>query len=151
MSHQDRSGLADAGAGPTICQTSQENLMLKATALATALAIAALAAVAASSPAPAVPSNGVLATPAGATLYTFDKDTANSGKSACNGPCATNWPPFTAQPSDAPSGEFSVVTRDDGSRQWAYKGWPLYTFAKDVKPGDTAGDGKGSVWHLIKG
>jgi predicted lipoprotein with Yx(FWY)xxD motif len=125
--------------------------MLKATALATLLAVAALTAVAASNPAPAVSSNGVLATPAGATLYTFDKDTANSGKSACNGPCAANWPPLAAQASDAPSGDYSIVTRDDGSKQWAYKGWPLYTFAKDAKPGDTTGDGKGNVWHLIKG
>jgi predicted lipoprotein with Yx(FWY)xxD motif len=151
MPHQDRPGPAAAGSCPTICQTRQENLMLKAAAIATALTIAALAALAASNPAPAAPANGVLATPAGATLYTFDKDTANSGKSACNGPCAANWPPFAAQASDAPSGEFSIVTRDDGSRQWAYKGWPLYTFAKDAKPGDTAGEGKGNVWHLIKG
>ncbi len=125
--------------------------MLKATALATVLAVATLTAIAASNPAPAVTSNGVLATPAGATLYTFDKDTANSGKSACNGPCAANWPPLAAQASDAPSGDYSIVTRDDGSRQWAYKGWPLYTFAKDAKPGDTTGDGKGNVWHLVKG
>ncbi len=125
--------------------------MLKATAIATVLAVVALAAAAAASPAPATSTNGVLATPAGATLYTFDKDTANSGKSTCNGPCATNWPPLAAQASDAPSGDWSIVTRDDGSKQWAYKGWPLYTFAKDAKPGDTTGDGKGNVWHLIKG
>ena len=30
----------------------------------------------------------------GMTLYTFDKDAG--GKSACNGPCATNWPPLMA-------------------------------------------------------
>ena len=38
--------------------------------------------------------SGVLTDPQGLTLYTFDRDTANSGKSACNGPCATNWPPL---------------------------------------------------------
>src|SRR5664279_98069 len=74
--------------------------------------------------APAAPVNGVLASPAGATLYTFDKDAANSGKSACNGPCAMAWPPLAAQPSDAPNGDYTIFTRDDGSRQWAYKGWP---------------------------
>ncbi len=125
--------------------------MIKATAIAAVLAVAALAAVAASSPAPAVSANGVLATPTGATLYTFDKDTAGSGKSTCNAQCATNWPPLAAQASDAASGDWSIVTRDDGSKQWAYKGWPLYTFAKDAKPGDTTGDGKGNVWHLVKG
>jgi len=133
------------------CQAQPESLMLKATGIAAVLAVAALAAVAASGAAPAVSNNGVLATPSGATLYTFDKDSAGSGKSACNGPCASNWPPLAAQASDAPSGDYSIVTRDDGSKQWAYKGWPLYTFAKDAKPGDTSGDGKGSVWHLAKG
>jgi predicted lipoprotein with Yx(FWY)xxD motif len=84
------------------------------------------------------------------TLYTFDKDTT-PGKSACNGPCAQNWPPL-AVPADAmPMGDWTVVTRDDGSKQWAYKGKPLYTFAKDKKPGDTAGDGfLNNSWHVAK-
>ncbi len=125
--------------------------MLKTTLAVAALTLITLAAVAATTAAPAAPANGVLATPAGATLYTFDKDTVNSGKSACNGPCATNWPPLAAQATDVPSGDWSIVARDDGSKQWAWKGWPLYTYAKDAKAGDTTGDGKGSVWHLVKG
>ena len=125
--------------------------MLKASAAMAALTVLTLVAVAATSPAPAAPANGLLATPTGATLYTYDKDAANSGKSACNGPCATNWPPLAAQAADAAAGDFSIVTRDDGSKQWAFKGWPLYTFAKDAKAGDTIGDGKGNVWHVIKG
>lgn len=125
--------------------------MLKATAALAALTLVSLVAVAASTPTPATVANGVLATPAGATLYTYDKDAAGSGKSVCNGPCATNWPPLPAQASDAAAGDYTIVTRDDGSKQWAYKGWPLYTFAKDAKPGDTTGDGKGNVWHLVKG
>ena len=101
--------------------------------------------------APAAPSNGVLATSAGATVYTFDKDTVGSGKSACNGPCAQLWPPVAAQASDAATGDWSIVTRDDGSKQWAYKGAPIYTFSKDAKPGDTTGDKFKDVWHVIKG
>ena len=82
----------------------------------------------------------------GMTLYTFDKDTA--GKSACNGGCATNWPPFTATGASA-SGDWTVVTRDDGTQQWAYKGKPLYTWSKDTKPGDTTGDGLlNNQWHV---
>jgi predicted lipoprotein with Yx(FWY)xxD motif len=123
--------------------------MLKSTLTAAALALPAFAAIAAGAPAAA--SNGMLATPSGATVYTFDKDTANSGKSACNGPCAQAWPPLAAQASDAASGDWTVVTRDDGSKQWAYKGWPLYTFAKDAKPGDTTGDDFRNVWHVVKG
>lgn len=52
----------------------------------------------------------------GMTLYVFDKDTA--GKSNCNGPCATNWPPFMAKADAKASGDWSIVTRDDGSKQW---------------------------------
>jgi len=101
--------------------------------------------------APAAPKNGVFATPAGATVYTFDKDTAGSGKSACNGPCAQLWPPVAAQASDTGGGDWSIVVRDDGSRQWAYKGAPIYTFSKDARPGDTSGDKFKDVWHVIKG
>ena len=123
--------------------------MFKSTLIAAAAVLVAATAIAAG--APAAPVNGVLATPSGATVYTFDKDAANSGKSACNGPCAQNWPPLAAQASDAPSGDWTIVTRDDGAKQWAYKGWPLYTFAKDAKPGDTAGDNFKNVWHVVKG
>jgi len=100
---------------------------------------------------PAAPMNGVLATSAGATVYTFDKDTVGSGKSACNGPCAQLWPPVAAEASDSAAGDWSIVTRDDGSKQWAYKGAPIYTFSKDAKPGDTTGDKFKDVWHVIKG
>jgi predicted lipoprotein with Yx(FWY)xxD motif len=97
---------------------------------------------------PAAVSGGVLANPAGMTLYVFDRDTAGSGKSACNGPCATNWPPFMAGDSAKPSGDYSIVTRDDGTKQWAYKGKPLHTWIKDQKPGDKTGDGFNNVWHI---
>ena len=85
----------------------------------------------------------------GMTLYTFDKDTA--GKSACNGPCATNWPPLKAADGEKAGPDMTVVTRDDGSKMWAYKGKPLYTFAKDTKAGDTNGDGfLNGAWHIAK-
>ena len=123
--------------------------MIKTFLAPISLALIAAAAVAAS--APAAPVNGVLATSAGATLYTFDRDVAGSGKSTCNAQCAANWPPLAAQASDAASGDWSIVARDDGSKQWAYKGSPLYTYAKDAKAGDASGDGKGNVWHVVKG
>ena len=123
--------------------------MFKTSSIAAVLALLAVAAHAAG--APAAPTNGVLATPSGATVYTFDKDAVGSGKSACNGPCAQAWPPVAAQASDAASGDWTIVTRDDGSKQWAYKGAPIYTFSKDAKPGDTTGDKFKDVWHVIKG
>jgi predicted lipoprotein with Yx(FWY)xxD motif len=84
------------------------------------------------------------------TLYTFDRDTTGSGKSVCNGPCATNWPPLMATDADTPAGDYTVVTRDDGKKQWAMKGKPLYYWAKDTRPGDKTGDNVGTVWHIVK-
>ena len=84
----------------------------------------------------------------GMTLYTFDKDAG--GKSACNGPCATNWPPLMATGDAKASGDWTIVTRDDGGKQYAYKGKPLYTWTKDAKPGDKTGDGVNNAWHTAK-
>lgn len=98
--------------------------------------------------APAKVADGVLVGDNGMTLYTFDRDPP--GKSACNGPCAANWPPLGASGSATASGDWSVVTRDDGSRQWAYKGKPVYFWAKDQKPGDRSGDGVNGAWHVAK-
>ncbi|MDH4114326.1 MAG: hypothetical protein OEU89_02540 [Burkholderiaceae bacterium] len=98
--------------------------------------------------APTMTSNGVLTNSAGMTLYTFDKDAAGSGKSVCNGPCATNWPPLMAAADANASGDYTIVTRDDGGKQWAYKGKPLYLWIKDSKPGDKTGDGVNNVWRV---
>ena len=85
----------------------------------------------------------------GMTLYTFDKDSA--GKSACNGPCAGNWPPLMAPANASAMGSWSMVTRDDGAKQWAYKDKPLYNWAKDTKPGDITGDGfLNGAWHVAQ-
>jgi predicted lipoprotein with Yx(FWY)xxD motif len=99
---------------------------------------------------PATLSDGVLTGGNGMTLYTFDSDMAGSGKSACNGPCASNWPPLFAQDGDMASGDYSVIVRDDGKKQWAMKGKPLYFWAKDMKPGERTGDGFNNVWHVAK-
>ena len=125
--------------------------VLRVTALAWAigLSIPALAQ-SATTGAAVVVSGGILTSQQGMTLYVFDKDVANSGKSACNGPCATNWPPLMAAEGALPSGEYSIVVRDDGSRQWAVKGKPLYLWIKDQKPGDTTGDGVNQIWRVAK-
>ena len=92
--------------------------------------------------------DGTLTNAAGMTLYVFDKDAG--GKSACNGPCTANWPPLTVAGGGAASGDWTIVVRDDGTKQWAYKGKPLYMWSKDAKPGDKTGDGINSVWHVAK-
>lgn len=81
----------------------------------------------------------------GMTLYTFDKDSA--GVTNCYDKCAQNWPPLFAAADAAAEGDFTLVDRTDGSKMWAYKGWPLYLWVKDAKPGDTTGDMVGEVWH----
>lgn len=127
--------------------------MHSATRLFSMLAFCAAVLSGCASMSPAAPvsvANGVFVGPNGMTLYTFGKDMAGSGKSVCNGPCAANWPPLMASDSDKASGDYSVVTRDDGKKQWALKGMPLYYWVKDAKPGDKTGDGVLTVWHAAK-
>ena len=105
------------------------------------------------SPAPDTPtrtSEGVLIGPTGMTLYTFDRDAAGSGKSACNGPCATNWPPLSVADNAKAMGAYTIIARDDGKKQWAYKGWPLYYWSKYTKTGDKTGDGFNGVWKVAR-
>jgi predicted lipoprotein with Yx(FWY)xxD motif len=78
----------------------------------------------------------------GLTVYTYGGDT--SGKSACTGGCASIWPPVavTGTPTygaGLTASKFSTITRDDGTKQLAVNGMPLYTFA-----GKTAGDTSGN-------
>lgn len=88
-----------------------------------------------------------LADPAGMSLYVFDKDAA--GRSNCAGACAQNWPPLLAKADAMADGDYGLVTREDGSLQWAFKGRPLYRWIKDQKPGDISGDGfLANSWHL---
>ena len=117
---------------------------LLALSLASALSTSALAEPAAKM------RDGVLANASGMTLYTFDKDVAGSGKSACSGACLALWPAFTASADAKPEGDFSLVSRDEGGQQWAYRGKPLYTFANDKQAGDRLGDNVKDVWHVVR-
>ena len=120
------------------------------TCSAAVLALAALFASTAQAEEAAKMSNGMLVDASGMTLYTFDKDAAGSGKSACNGPCATLWPALVAKADAKPEGNFTLVTRDDGAKQWVFKGKPVYTYSADKKPGDMTGDNFKDVWHVVK-
>jgi len=103
----------------------------------------------ASMPAGVKVASGMFTDAKGMTLYTFDND-KEANKSACAGNCLNNWPVLKAEASDKDMGDWKVITRDDGSKQWAYKGKPLYYFAMDKAPGDKVGDGRGMVWHIAK-
>ncbi|MBF9233399.1 COG4315 family predicted lipoprotein [Microvirga alba] len=84
----------------------------------------------------------------GMTLYVYDRDTPE--KSNCNGACAQNWPPLTAAADAKTMERWTIIVRDDGTRQWAYQGKPLYSWAKDSKPGDVTGDGVANAWHVAQ-
>ena len=53
--------------------------------------------------------------------------------------CVAMWPPVIAPPDAQPVGNWSVITRADGSKQWAYGGQALYTSALDHQAGDVLG------------
>ena len=74
----------------------------------------------------------------GLTLYSYDADPV--GKATCAGECAKEWVPVVAQKGSKGFGEWSLIARADGAKQWAYKGKALYHFVKDVDPGSLWGN-----------
>ncbi|MBC7609104.1 MAG: hypothetical protein H7228_05930 [Polaromonas sp.] len=99
---------------------------------------------------PARINTGLLVGPNGMTLYVFDRDSAHGGRSVCNGPCAGNWPPLLASDNDKPVDDYTIITRDDGKKQWVKNGRPLYYWFRDARPGDTSGDSFMNVWHIAR-
>ncbi|MDR9751082.1 hypothetical protein RG836_06465 [Pseudomonas sp. SZMC_28357] len=122
---------------------TQYTQSFKALLLAAALALPGMAFAAE----PAMVNDGILVDHKGMTLYTYDKDSGD--KSMCNGGCADNWPPLKAEAGAKAEGDWTIVTRDDGVKQWAYNGKPVYLFKNDKSAGDKTGDKKGDVWHVI--
>lgn len=120
-----------------------------------ALATGGCAALTGESP-PARSRDGVLVDAHGMTLYTYDEDSTSARNSrrargsTCAGECARNWPPFAAPEDARPLGDYTLVGRDDGSKQWAYKGKPLYFRSADRTPGDRTGDGAGNLWRVAR-
>jgi predicted lipoprotein with Yx(FWY)xxD motif len=97
----------------------------------------------------------VLANATGRTVYWYGHDAKGSGKSSCTGACLGAWPAVTGMPEAAPgvklSGKLGSITRPGGVVQATYNGYPLYTYAADMAPGDTTGNGVGGQWHVITG
>jgi len=97
----------------------------------------------------------VLATHAGLTVYWYSADVKGSGKSACTGSCLSTWPAVTGSPAAAPgvllAGKLGTITRPGGVVQATYNGYPLYTYAQDMAPGQVTGNDVGGVWHVITG
>jgi hypothetical protein len=78
-------------------------------------------------------------------LYVFKGEPA--GRSLCDRDCTAVWPIIQAQKNDKPVGFWTIVKRDDGRLQWAYKNSPVYTYFED-RPNDPKGVGKSMDWYL---
>jgi predicted lipoprotein with Yx(FWY)xxD motif len=79
-------------------------------------------------------------------LYVFDKDTAE--KSGCDFGCASAWPPLRPRKDAKPLGDWTIFTRDDGTKQWAYQGRQAY-FRYHDSPGNPTGNGVDGLWHFL--
>ena len=84
------------------------------------------------------------------TLYAFTNDQATPDGSSCNNGCAVEWPPLLAEEGAQASGNYTLVTRDNGDKQWAYRGIPLYRFVDDSVAGDTVGENDENIWFVVQ-
>lgn len=98
------------------------------------------------------PLGRVLTGDGGRTLYVFAADA--DGNANCNGACVGNWPVYFKETFTLGNGltaaDFTTITRADGAKQTAFKGWPLYYFKNDAKAGDVTGENVGNVWQVAK-
>jgi predicted lipoprotein with Yx(FWY)xxD motif len=90
---------------------------------------------------------------AGRTVYLFLPDGA-SNTSRVPAAIKAIWPPVTSSgPPTAGAGldqsKVTVVVQSDGTRQVAYNGHLLYTFARDTAPGDANGQGLAGIWYVL--
>ncbi|APG12371.1 putative lipoprotein with Yx(FWY)xxD motif [Bradyrhizobium elkanii] len=85
----------------------------------------------------------------GMTLYTYERDT--TGKTSnCNGKCTESWVPLSATVDAKAIGDFTVISRNDGSKMWAYRYRPLYTSPTDKAPGDANGNATTLQWRVAR-
>lgn len=93
----------------------------------------------------------------GRTLYFFTRDAQSN--SACENGCLDLWPVFydanLSAGAELDTSDFGTITRNDGSLQTTYKGWPLYYFAPNgdgviENPGQTLGENVGEVWYVAR-
>ena len=84
----------------------------------------------------------------GFTLYAFDGDAVSDGQTCADGGCDVQWIPVPAPALALDVGDFSVVGRADGTRQWAYRGRPLYRYPGDLLPGDAHGRAADARWSM---
>ena len=87
------------------------------------------------------------------TIYIWEDDEVDANGvavSMCVGACAAAWPPFSPVAGESPSGDFSIIEREDGMQQWTYSNVPLYRFAQDEEAGDIKGYGVANDWWAFR-
>ena len=75
----------------------------------------------------------------GRALYAFTRD-RRTGPSTCYGACAAAWPVYYAggtlrAGAGVTRSLIGTTRRRDGRRQVTYRGWPLYYYVGDRRPG----------------
>jgi predicted lipoprotein with Yx(FWY)xxD motif len=90
----------------------------------------------------------ILTDQSGLTLYTFSGKVEQDGQRCATGGCEIRWMPLAAPELANNVGDFSIVTREDGTTQWAYRKRPLYTFRNDKVEGDVSGLGVDKRWEV---
>jgi len=88
----------------------------------------------------------------GMSLYLFTPD--SPGVSTCTDDCLAVWPALLTEgepvaEASAQQGLVSTLTREDGTVQVTYAGWPLYRYVADGAAGDINGQGVGDVWFVV--
>ncbi len=94
----------------------------------------------------------------GMTLYHLLSDQGSYTSRCTDATCTGIWPPFYAGSINVPvnlnPADFSTITVN-GYKQYqqtTYKGWPLYYFYRDTKPGDIYGQGLSDsygIWSVV--
>lgn len=74
----------------------------------------------------------------GRTVLAYEQDAP--GVSKCVDSCTQQFPPLIAARSARAIGDWSLIARPGGQRQWAYQSHPLYTWSKESEPGQVSED-----------
>ena len=81
-------------------------------------------------------------------LYTSDKDMP--GKSMCNAECTEIWVPASAGEDAVPEGHWSIIVRDDGTRQWAFRDRPMYAYATENRTKEEKEAAQKALEEIVK-
>jgi predicted lipoprotein with Yx(FWY)xxD motif len=85
----------------------------------------------------------------GLTLYAFDGDAKKDNQVCAATGCNIKWIPAPVPELAGGVGDFTVVMRLDGTRQWAYKKKPLYRYSGDKLPDDVRGAHLDKRWSVV--